>query len=80
MSHTIVPVLGEATNQELRESVRGNIVATGDSGYDEASRIWNGGAALIISHSTNRLVFEDYSLSDGSTFVLERLMVSVISM
>jgi FAD/FMN-containing dehydrogenase len=39
---TIAPVLGEATIQELRESVRGEIVTPDDPGYAEASKIWNG--------------------------------------
>lgn len=34
--------LGEATVQELREAVRGEVVAPGDPGYVEASQIWNG--------------------------------------
>src|SRR3954469_5041064 len=34
--------LGEATVQELRETVRGDVVTPGDDGYAEASRIWNG--------------------------------------
>ena len=42
MSHTIAPVLGEATVQELRETVRGEIVTPDDDGYAEACRIWNG--------------------------------------
>jgi FAD/FMN-containing dehydrogenase len=42
MSHTIAPVLGEATLQELRETVRGEIVTPDDDGYAEACRIWNG--------------------------------------
>ena len=42
MSHTIAPVLGEATVQELREAVRGEILTPADGGYAEASRIWNG--------------------------------------
>jgi FAD/FMN-containing dehydrogenase len=42
MSHTIAPVLGEATVQELREAVRGEILTPGDEGYAEACRIWNG--------------------------------------
>jgi hypothetical protein len=42
MSQTLTPVLGEATMQELRESVRGEIVTPGDGGYSEACRIWNG--------------------------------------
>ena len=39
---TTAPVLGEATVQELRESVRGEIVTPDDSGYAEASKVWNG--------------------------------------
>ena len=42
MSHTIAPVLGEATIQELRESMRGQVVTSADDGYAEACRIWNG--------------------------------------
>ncbi len=37
------PALAEAGSlQELRDVVRGEIVTPGDSGFDEASRIWNG--------------------------------------
>jgi FAD/FMN-containing dehydrogenase len=42
MSQTISPVLGEATVQELREAVQGEILTPADDGYLEASRIWNG--------------------------------------
>ncbi|MFL5863076.1 MAG: FAD-binding oxidoreductase [Solirubrobacteraceae bacterium] len=42
MSHTIAPVLGEATVQELREAVHGEIVTPADDGYADACRIWNG--------------------------------------
>ena len=42
MSQTITPVLGEATIQELREAVRGDIVIPADADYAEACRIWNG--------------------------------------
>jgi FAD/FMN-containing dehydrogenase len=42
MSHTITPVLGQATIQELRESVRGEVLTQTDDGYADASRIWNG--------------------------------------
>src|SRR4051794_1654858 len=42
MSQTITPVLGEATVQELREAVRGELVRPDDNGYAEACRIWNG--------------------------------------
>jgi hypothetical protein len=36
MSQTIASVLGEATVQELRQAVRGAVLAPGDEGYDEA--------------------------------------------
>jgi len=42
MSATISPVVGEATLQELREAVKGEVLAPGDDGYAEACRIWNG--------------------------------------
>src|SRR5437763_10362137 len=42
MSSTITPVLGEATVQELREAVEGKVITRSDSGYEEASRAWNG--------------------------------------
>jgi FAD/FMN-containing dehydrogenase len=42
MSHTIAPVLGEATLQGLRDVVRGEIVTPDDDRYAEAHRIWNG--------------------------------------
>ena len=42
MTYTIAPVLGEATIQELREAVRGEIATPGDDGYADACRIWNG--------------------------------------
>jgi FAD binding domain/Berberine and berberine like len=41
MSHTIAPVLGDATIQELRESVRGEVLTPADDGYADARRIWN---------------------------------------
>jgi FAD/FMN-containing dehydrogenase len=42
MSTTIAPVLGEATVQELRESIHGRVLRPDDDGYAEACRIWNG--------------------------------------
>jgi FAD/FMN-containing dehydrogenase len=42
MSQTIVPALGEATVQELRETVQGEIFTPGDDGYAEAAQVWNG--------------------------------------
>ena len=42
MSATVSPVIGEASVQELREAVRGEVFAPGDEGYEEACHIWNG--------------------------------------
>jgi FAD/FMN-containing dehydrogenase len=42
MSDTIAPILGEATIQELRAAVKGQIVIPGDDGYAEAAAVWNG--------------------------------------
>jgi FAD/FMN-containing dehydrogenase len=42
MSATASPVIGEATVQELREAVRGEVFAPGDEAYEEACKIWNG--------------------------------------
>jgi FAD/FMN-containing dehydrogenase len=42
MSSTITPVLGEATIQELRESLQGDLVLPSDDAYADAARIWNG--------------------------------------
>ncbi len=42
MSATISPVIGEATMQELREAVKGEVLAPGDAGYEEACHVWNG--------------------------------------
>ena len=42
MSQTIAPVLGEATVQDLREAVRGEILTPADAAYAEAARVWNG--------------------------------------
>jgi FAD/FMN-containing dehydrogenase len=45
MSQTIEPVLGEATVQDLREAVRGDILTPADDAYAEAARVWNGAHA-----------------------------------
>jgi FAD/FMN-containing dehydrogenase len=42
MTLTSARTLGEATVQELRETLRGEVVAPSDAGYAEAARIWNG--------------------------------------
>jgi FAD/FMN-containing dehydrogenase len=42
MSATVSLVIGEATVQELREAVRGQVFAPGDEGYEDACKIWNG--------------------------------------
>jgi len=45
-------VLGDGTVAELAEAVRGEVIAPGDPGYDEARAIWNGAhdrrPALIV--------------------------------
>jgi FAD/FMN-containing dehydrogenase len=56
MTGTISPVLGDATVQELRETVRGRVLRPGEDGYAEACRIWNGAyddrrPALIVGCS-----------------------------
>ena len=53
MSQTIAPVLGEATVQELREAVRGQIFAPSDEGYAEACRVWNGAPARRVIQCAN---------------------------
>jgi FAD/FMN-containing dehydrogenase len=35
-------ILGEATVQELRESIRGEVITPADAGYDAARAVWNG--------------------------------------
>jgi FAD/FMN-containing dehydrogenase len=42
MSGTLAPVLGEASVQELRDALRGELLQPGDEGYDEAKLLWNG--------------------------------------
>ena len=39
---TTTAVLGDATIQELRESIRGAVVTQADDGYDSARSVWNG--------------------------------------
>ncbi|HEY8477123.1 MAG TPA: FAD-binding oxidoreductase, partial [Chloroflexota bacterium] len=36
------PMLGEATLQELRASLQGDLIRPGDPGYDNARAVWNG--------------------------------------
>ncbi len=42
MSGTLAPVLGEASVQELRDALRGELLQPGDEGYEEAKQLWNG--------------------------------------
>ena len=42
MSGTLAPVLGEASVQELRDALRGELLEPGDEGYAEAKLLWNG--------------------------------------
>jgi len=54
MSATIAPALGDATVQELREAIHGQVLRPEDKPYAEACRIWNGAfddrrpAAIVI--------------------------------
>src|SRR5215475_10880864 len=47
MSGTLAPVLGEATVQELRDALRGELLLPGDEGYEEAKGPWNGAHADV---------------------------------
>jgi FAD/FMN-containing dehydrogenase len=42
MTGTIAPTLGDATVQELREAVHGEVLRAGDDGSAEAAHVWNG--------------------------------------
>jgi FAD/FMN-containing dehydrogenase len=42
MTEMLTPILGEATIQELREAVAGDVLTPSDDGYQEAARVWNG--------------------------------------
>ena len=42
MTEMLAPVLGEATVQELRDALRGELLLPGDDGYTEAKPLWNG--------------------------------------
>jgi FAD/FMN-containing dehydrogenase len=42
MTEMLAPVLGEATVQELRNALRGELLLPGDDGYTEAKQVWNG--------------------------------------
>jgi FAD/FMN-containing dehydrogenase len=77
MSHTIAPVLGEATVQELREVVRGEILTPTDDGYAEASRIWNAAhdghsPALVVrcSGAADVIAAVGFARSNGLTIAV----------
>jgi FAD/FMN-containing dehydrogenase len=42
MTEMLTPSLGEATLQDLRESVRGRVITPEDDGYAAACAVWNG--------------------------------------
>jgi FAD/FMN-containing dehydrogenase len=42
MTEMLTPSLGEATLQDLRESVRGRVITPQDDGYAAACAVWNG--------------------------------------
>jgi len=42
MTEMLAPVLGEATVQELRDALRGDLFLPRDDGYTEVKQVWNG--------------------------------------
>jgi FAD/FMN-containing dehydrogenase len=48
MTELLAPVLGEATIQELRDALRGDLLLPGDDGYTEAKQIWNGAHDAVM--------------------------------
>jgi len=42
MTEMLAPVLGEATVQELRDALRGDLFLPHDDGYTEVKQVWNG--------------------------------------
>jgi FAD/FMN-containing dehydrogenase len=48
MTEMLAPVLGEATVQELRDSLRGGLLLSGDDGYTEGKQIWNGAHDAVM--------------------------------
>jgi FAD/FMN-containing dehydrogenase len=56
MTVTSARVLGEATVQELRESIGGEVFVASDAGYEEACKVWNGAhdrrPALVVRCAT----------------------------
>ena len=77
MSQTIAPVLGEATVQELRDAVHGEIVTAADDGYADACRIWNGAhdgrtPALIVrcSDAADVIAAVGFARSNGLTIAV----------
>lgn len=77
MSRTIAAVLGEATVQELRDSVRGEIVTPADDSYAEACLIWNGAhdghtPALIVrcTGAADAIAAVGFARSNGLTIAV----------
>ena len=42
MTETVTRALGEATVQELRDAIHGQVLRPGEDGYLESARVWNG--------------------------------------
>jgi FAD/FMN-containing dehydrogenase len=42
MTRTLTPALGDATVQELRDTIHGDVLRPGEDGYLEAAPVWNG--------------------------------------
>ena len=70
------PALGEATVQELRDALRGELVLPGDAAYDEARSVWNGmidrRPALIVrcSGTSDVIAAVGFARSEGLTLAV----------
>lgn len=42
MTQTISPALGEATVEDLRRALRGELITRSDTAYEDAAHVWNG--------------------------------------
>ena len=52
MTETVTRALGEATVQELRDAIHGQVLRPGEDGYLESARVWNGAYAVSYTHLT----------------------------
>jgi FAD/FMN-containing dehydrogenase len=77
MSGTIAPVLGDATVQELREAIHGQVLRPEDEGYAAACGIWNGafddrrpGAIVTCSGAADVIAAVGFARSNDLTIAV----------